>query len=376
MKITRVTPIVLADRYVLVRVETDEGVTGIGEASPMSAPLIVAALKHSLAPLAVGQDPLRIEALHERLAIGTYKLEGRLQMCALSGLELALWDLKGEALGVPVHQLLGGAYRDRVRMYLTITRDSPSAQANLAAQAVEAGFTAIKLQVSTRQGFDARPDTTMECVREVRAAVGDGVDLLLDANSAWSAPVAVRMCQALEPFNVLHLEQPVPERDLDALAYINQRTSIPITFGEEEFSLWRYKDAIVRGACEVVQPDPVKAGGLLTCQNVAHLAESFSKAFTPHDTSIHVGMAATLQLVAAVPNARGPQESRLFPPGRQRSSTRERTAYDAEAGSVVPHHILAEPFTIESDGCLPVPQKPGLGVELNQDVIKRYGVEA
>ncbi len=172
-----------------------------------------------------------------------------------------------------------------MRVYLTIARDTPPAQANLAAQAVEAGFTALKLQVSTRQGFDARPDTTLDGVRAVRAAVGDGVDLLLDANSAWSAPSAVRMCQALEPFNVLHLEQPVPERDLDALAYVNHHTSIPITFGEEDFSLWRYKDAIVRGACEVVQPDPIKAGGLLTCQKVAHLAEAFSKAFTPHDTS-------------------------------------------------------------------------------------------
>src|SRR5438128_9524592 len=147
MKITRVTPIVLDNRYVLVRVETDEGVTGYGEASPMNAPLIVAALKHSLAPLAVGQDPQRIEALYERLAIGTYKLEGRLQMCALSGIELACWDLKGKALGVPVHQLLGGAYRDRVRMYLTISRDTPLNQARIAALAVEAGFTALKLQV-------------------------------------------------------------------------------------------------------------------------------------------------------------------------------------------------------------------------------------
>src|SRR5436190_230546 len=331
MKITRVTPIVLADRYVLWTVETDEGVTVFGEASPMSAPLIVAAIKHSLAPLAAGQDPLCIEALSERLAIGTYKLEGRLQMCALSGLELACWDLKGKALGVPVHQLLGGAYRDRVRMYLTIARDTPTNQARIAAAAVEHGFTAIKLQVSTRQGFDARPDTTLDCVREVRRAIGDGVDLLLDANSAWSAPNAIRMCQQLEPFHVLHLEQPVPERDLDALAQVNQHTSIPITFGEEDYSLWRFRDAIVRGACEVVQPDPIKAGGLLTCQKVAHLAEAFSKAFTPHDTSIHLGMAATLQLVAAVPNARGPQESTLYPPGVQRSTMRERTPYDAEA---------------------------------------------
>jgi L-alanine-DL-glutamate epimerase-like enolase superfamily enzyme len=376
MKITRVTPIVLANRFVLVRVESDEGVTGYGEASPMSAPLIVAALKHSLGPLAVGQDPLRIEALHERLAVGTYKLEGRLQMCALSGLEQACWDLKGKALGVPVHQLLGGAYRDRVRMYLTIARDTPLNQARIAARAVETGFTALKLQISTRQGFDARPDTTLACVREVRTAVGEEIDLLLDANSAWSVPNAIRMCQALEPYHILHLEQPVPERDLDALAQVNQHTAIPITFGEEDYSLWRYKEAIVRGACEVVQPDPIKAGGLLTCLKIAHLAEAFSKAFTPHDTSVNLGMASTLQLVAAVPGARGPQESTLYPEGVRRPPTRERTAYEAEADGIVPRRILAEPFRIDADGCLAVPQGPGLGVTLDEDVLARFGVEA
>lgn len=361
MKITRITPIVVAERYVLVRVETDEGITGIGEASPMNAPLIVAAINHSLAPRAIGQDPLRSEALWEHLALGTYKIEGRLQSAALSGIELACWDIKGKALGVPVHQLLGGAYRDRVRMYVTLGRDTPLNQARLAAQAVEMGFTAVKIQVSTRQGFDARPDTTLDCVREVRAAIGDQVDLLVDANSAWSAPNAIRMCQALEPYNIWHLEQPVPERDLDALAQVNQATSIPITFGEEDYSLWRYKEAIVRGACEVVQPDPIKTGGLLVCQKVAHLAEAFSKAFTPHDTSVHVGMAATLHLVASVPHARGPQESTL-PPSR--------------SSKPVPNEIITTPFQLDRDGCLPVPQAPGLGVELNPDVLARYGVEA
>src|SRR5919108_2968055 len=361
MKISRITPLVLAGRYVLVRVETDEGVAGIGECSPMSAPLVVAALKHSLAPAAIGQDPLRIEALWERLMIGTYKVEGRLQAMALSGIEMACWDIKGKAFGVPVYQLLGGAYRDRVRMYATMDRDTPANMARLAERCLEAGFTAVKVKVATRQGFDARPDTTLECARAVRGAIGDGVDMLMDANSAWSVPNAIRMCRALEPYDVWHLEQPVPERDLDALAQVNQHTTIPITFGEEDFSLWRYRDAIVRGACEVVQPDPIKAGGLLTCQKVAHLAEAFGKAFTPHDTSMHVGMAATLQLVAAVPNARGPQECRL-PPTR--------------APAAVPDELLAEPFRLDADGCLAVPQRPGLGVELNEEIVRRYGVEA
>ena len=292
MKITRIRPLVFEDRYVIVRVETDEGLTGLGECSPMDARQVVTALTHSLAPLAVGLNPLDIETLWETLAVGTYKVEGRLQMMALSGIEIACWDLKGKALGIPVHQLLGGRYRERVRMYATMDRDTPENMARHAERCLAAGYTAVKVKVATRQGFDARPDSTLECARAVREAIGPERDMLMDANSAWSPPNAVRMCQALERFDVWHLEQPVPERDLEALVYVNQRTTIPITFGEEDYSLWRYKEAIVRGACEVVQADPVKTGGMLVCQKVAHLAEAFSKALTPHNTSVHVGMAA------------------------------------------------------------------------------------
>lgn len=288
-------------------------------------------------------------------------MEGRLQALSISGIEIACWDIKGKALGVPVYQLLGGAVRQRVRMYATISRDTPQNQAELAARCLDLGFTAIKLQVSTRQGFDARPDTTIECVRAVREVTGDDFDLLLDANSAWSVPNAIRMCRKLEPFEPLHLEQPVPERDLDALAQVNQQTTVPITFGEEDYSLWRFKEAIVRGACEVVQPDPIKTGGLLVCQKVAHLAEAFSKAVTPHSTSVHLGMAATLHFVAATAGARGPQECRL-PPVR--------------TPSPIPDEVLAEPFRLGPDGCLAVPQGPGLGVELNKEIVQRYGIEA
>jgi len=358
MKITRVTPIVIDQKDVLVRVETDEGITGYGEPSKVGTHLLAPAISQSIARLALGQDPTAIEALHERLMVGTYKIEGRLQAMAVAGVEMACWDIKGKASGLPLYQLLGGAYRDRVRMYATLKRDTPDAQARHAERCVEAGYTAIKLQVSTRQGFDARPDTTVDCVRAVRRAVGEDVDLLLDANSAWSVPNAIRMCQKLEEFEPLHLEQPVPERDLAALGQVNQATTIPITFGEEDYSLWRYKEAILLGACEVLQPDPVKAP-LLTCKKIAHLAEAFSKAFTPHDTSVHLGMAATLHLIASVPNARGPQECTLPP------------AQEKEDGS----RVLAQPFRLEKDGCLPVPQAPGLGVEIDEAALRRSGIE-
>jgi L-alanine-DL-glutamate epimerase-like enolase superfamily enzyme len=357
MKITRVTPVLFGTRTVLVRVDTDEGITGWGEPSKLGADLLVPAVR-SMAALALGQDPLAIEALHERLMVGTYKIEGRMQAMTVAGIEMACWDIKGKAAGLPLYQLLGGAYHGRVRMYGTIKRDTPGGQARRAERCLEAGFTAVKLLVSTRQGYDARPDTTIECVRAVRTAVGPDAEILLDANGAWSVPNAVRMCRALEEYEPYHLEQPVPERDMAALAQVNQATTIPITFGEEDYSLWRYKEAILSGAAEVLQPDPVKAP-LLTCKKVGVLAEAFSKAFTPHDTSVLHGMAAALHLVASVPSARGPQECTLPP------------AQDKEDGA----DVLSHPFRLERDGCLPVPQAPGLGVDLDERA-QRAAIEA
>ena len=357
MRITSITPVLIEEKFLLVRVDTDEGVTGWGEPSKVGVAQLVPALA-SAARLAMGLDPTAIEALYERLMVGAHKVDGRLQAMAIAGIEMACWDIKGKAAGLPLYQLLGGAYRDRVRMYATLKRDTPEAQARHAERCLEARYTAVKLQVSTRQGFDTRPDTTLDCVRAVRRVIGADRDLLLDANSAWSPSNAIRMCRKLEEHEPLHLEQPVPERDMAALAQVNQATTIPITFGEEDYSLWRYKEAIVLGAAEVLQPDPVKVS-LLVCKKVAALSEAFSKAFTPHDTSVHLGLAATLHLIASVPNARGPQECTLPP------------AQDKEDGS----GVLAELFRLDADGCLPVPQRPGLGVEPDPEKVRRHGRE-
>ena len=369
MKIKDIRPIVLAGRYVFVQVLTEDGISGIGQPSqtgPNNAKVMLSWIE-SLRNMLVGEDARDIERLWEKMLIGTYKAQGRAMSMAISGVEIALWDILGKSAGLPVCRLLGGVYRDKVRMYATLTRDkNPGNMARRAAAAVESGFTAVKAQVSTRWGFDAKPDTTIESVRLIRKAIGDDVDLIVDANSAWTVPTAIRMCRDLEPFRILFLEQPVPERDLDALAAVNKATDIPITFGEEDWSLWRYKDAIVRGAAEVLQADPIKAAGILTCKKVAILAEAFSKMYTPHNTSKTIGMAATLQIVASVPNARYPHECLIIPKAVQTNPQR-----NISAGDEINRHLLQNPFEVVN-GRIAVPQGPGLGVELNPDIVKKY----
>lgn len=356
MKITQIQPVVLDGRFVLVRVETDEGLVGYGECSPMNAPIVAAIIEHAVRPLALNEDPFAIERLMQRLHIGTYKIEGRALAIAISGLELALWDLKGKALGMPAYEFLGGKVRDRVPLYATIVRDTPLAMARRAAACIDAGFRSLKLMISTIFGFDTDPDTSVDVVREVRSAIGDDVELMLDANSAWTVPRAIAQCRRLAPFNIRYIEQPVPERDLDALAAVRRGSPIPLTFGEEDFSLWRYKDALLREAADFVQPDPLKAGGLLACKKVAILAEAFSRDCVPHNTQVNIGFAATLHLVASTPNCRGAQECWILP-GRGRDPLRD--------------ELLEVPFQV-SGGEVAVPTGPGLGVTVNEHILQRY----
>ncbi|AQG79099.1 mandelate racemase/muconate lactonizing enzyme family protein [Spirosoma montaniterrae] len=381
LKIKDVRTIVLADRLTLVQIFTDQGVVGFGECSPMSAKIIaetVSVMRDTL----LGEDPRNIEYLWERLYINTYKLEGRSAGIALSGIDLALWDILGKVANLPVHNLMGGAYRSVVPVYSTLFRESsPENMARRAQAAVASGFTTLKLQVATRWGFDAKPDTSIAVIEAVRKAVGDQIDLVVDANSGWSVPTAIRRCRDMEPYRISWLEQPTPERDLAAVAEICRATDIPMGFGEEEWSVWRFKDALVAGAADILQPDPIKSSGLTGCKKVAVLAEAFSKTLTPHNTSRHLGMAATLHLIAASPNARSPHECTILPdeaaakPMDQNASRKTTEASFAprasDAEDVLRRELLTEPFVVRNSA-LTVPTGSGLGVKLNVNVVKKY----
>lgn len=354
MKITRVTPLLL-DPTLLVRVETEGGPVGWGECSPMNSRVIAAHVRHSLAPIVEGRDPFDIEALVEDMFVRTYKIAGQSQAMAVSGIEIALWDIMGKALGVPIYKLLGGAYRKRIRMYASsMRRDiSPRDEADRLAQLVqEQGFTAVKVRVGETYGFDAdaAPGRSVAVVREVRARLGDDIEIMVDGNSCFTASRAIELGRRLEEFNIFHFEEPCPYTDLDATAQVAHALDVPVAGGEQDWDLRRFREMMEKRAVDIVQPDVIKAGGFSMCRKVAALAEAFGCVCTPHQTQ-PLGTVATLHLVAATPCCRYSQEYNIEP-------------------HPVGNTLFKNPVEI-LDGHMSVPEGPGLGVEINEDVLAR-----
>ena len=357
MKIKRVEPLHVGPNL-LVRVETEDGVIGYGECSPMNVRLVAAHIEHALGPLVVGFDPFDVEAIVEKMFVSTYKLAGQSMAMAASGVEIALWDIMGKALGQPIYKLLGGAYRKEIPMYASsMRRDiTPVEEARRLAGLVEKhGFKAVKVRVGSTFGFDkdAWPGRSIELVKEVRAALGDEIQIMVDANSCYSAPRAIELGRALERYRIFHFEEPCPYWDLDSTAKVARALDMPVAGGEQDWDLRRFKEMLQKEAVDIVQPDLIKAGGFSACRKIAALAEAFGCVCAPHQTQ-PFGTVANLHLVAGTPNCRYFQEYNIEPHPLRDS-------------------LFKEPILEVRDGCLTVPEGPGLGVEINEEVVRRAG---
>ncbi|MGC9970472.1 MAG: mandelate racemase/muconate lactonizing enzyme family protein [Bryobacteraceae bacterium] len=338
---------VSADGYIYYKVFTDGGIIGIGEPSPSGGAINADYLHKTLKPLLIGMNVFEIEKIWEKLYLGTYKIRGQGVSMAISGVDIALHDIVGKALGVPVYQLLGGLYRDRIRMYASFTnRERPAKeQAVLCARMVEQGYSATKIKIAARHGFDSRPlEVDKELVREVRSAIGGKIDLMVDANSGYSVARAIQMGRYLESQNVFWFEEPVPFTDIEGTAKVAAALDIPIAGGEQDHTRYDFHKLIAAGALDIIQADVTKAGGLSECKKIAAMADAAGLFYSPHDTSWNIGLAACLHLVASTPCCRYAQEFITEP--------REGRA-----------PFLKEPFQPDR-GYLAVPQKPGLGIEV------------
>jgi L-alanine-DL-glutamate epimerase-like enolase superfamily enzyme len=329
-------------KQILVRVTTDDGITGWGECFAYGAPLAVGnVVDEALAPLVVGQDPMRIEHLTDRMhrALMIWGRRG-LAMFAQSGVELALWDLAGKARGVPVYQLLGGLCRPETRVYASLLRYERPAQVREAVTAMRGlGYTAIKLH-----------QVDVVSVAEARAAAGDDVELMLDTNCPWTVEEAIAMGRRLEPYGLRWLEEPVwPPEDYAGLARVRASVRVPIACGENEATAHAFQQILAAGAADIVQPSMTKVGGLGEMKKIATLAAAANVTFVPHSFYFGPGLAATVHLAASTPGV-----SLLeFPPG------------DLEAP------LLAEPVR-RVGGAVLVSDRPGLGADPNPDVLTRY----
>ncbi len=329
-------------KQVIVRVLTDEGLEGVGETFAYgSPPAVAAAVEDALKPLLVGQDAGRVEYLANLMQrSGVNYARAGLGMYAIGGVEMALWDLLGKARGLPVYELLGGLVRPRLRAYASMMRyDAPADVAAACERLVARGYTLLKLH-----------QTDVESVRAAREAVGPDIGLMLDANCPWTPGEALEFARALEPYNLRWLEEPVwPPEDRDGLARVRRESPIPIAAGENESSVFGFRDLIATGAADVLQPDVPKAGGIGETQKILALATAANLPVALHSWFYGPALAATLHVAAAMGGA----------------MPVEVAEGELEAPTFAPAIVVR-------DGWVEPPIGPGLGVEVDEETLRRY----
>jgi len=358
MKITDVKATPLKTGTIIVQVFTDQGIMGIGECSPMNTAVIAHFVNTALKPLAVGQNPLEIDKLWNKMTFSTYKLgvQGA-QPEAIAGVDIALWDILGKVTGLPIHTLLGGAYRDKVLMYASIGGGGgmrPEGMAKNVERFLKLGFKAIKIRMDwgvMRQ--DADPVKDIEMFRQVRSITGDTIPLSFDANNGYSVSTAIQQGRKFEELGIYHYEEPVAQYDYAGLAAVADALDVPVAAGEHEYTRWQFRDLIAQGKVDIIQPDVVKCGGISEMRKIAVLGSVYDKQFVPHQTQPTIGTAASLHVCAALPNATRPQEY-----------SGDKPELDA---------IFKEPLVFK-DGYIDVPSKPGLGLELIESKMKALAV--
>lgn len=358
MKITRLQTWKVPPRWQFLKIETDAGIAGWGEPVIEGRADTVAAAVAELADYLVGRDPLRIEDHWQALYRGGFYRGGPVLMSAISGIDQALWDIKGRFHGAPVHELMGGACRDRIRVYSWIGGDRPSEVADGARAAKERGFSAIKMNACDElQIVDSftKVDAVLERVAAVRDACGAGLDIAIDFHGRVHAPMAKVLLRELEALRPLFVEEPVLSEQFDHLKELARFTAIPIATGERMYSRWGFKDVIAQGAANIIQPDLSHAGGITECKKIASMAEAYDVALAPHCPLGPIALAACLQIDATCHNA-FIQEQSL---GMHYNVANDLLDY------------LADPGVFGyKDGFMTIPTGPGLGIEVNEAVVE------
>ena len=355
MKIVSVECLVLEKSHPFVFIHTDEGVTGIGECFRRQPSITKSVIENVLAPSIIGKDPVQTESRFRDMAQAGNALEiGGAIWIGIAGLDIAMWDLRGKALGLPIYELLGGKVREQMPVYASsMKRDmTPLEEAKRAISFVEKGYSAYKLHSAVPGKIDDPADQTINTVSEVRKAVGDDIDILVDVNGAYSVHNSIEIGKQLEELGVFHFEEPRPHYDLDGLAQVSDALTIPIASGEMIYSFYEYRDLMLRGRIDIVQPDIVKTPGFTTLIKIAHMAEAIGVPITCHNTQPTISTVAHAHFVVATQGVPYKQE------------------YNIEHISIRDENpILAEPLNIK-DGLMDVPDGPGLGVELDMNMVR------
>lgn len=358
MKITKLTTFLVPPRWCFLKIETDEGISGWGEPVLEGRAASVAAVVDELADYLTGKDPFLIEDHWTVLYRAGFYRGGGLHMSALAGIDQALWDIKGKAFGVPVHQLLGGKLRDRIRVYSWIGGDRPADTAQAARDVAARGFTAVKMNGTEELQFvdsHAKIDAVIARVQAIREALGPDFGIAVDFHGRVHRPMAKVLAKELEPYRLMFIEEPVLSEHAEALKDIASQTSTPIALGERLFSRWDFKKILSEGLCDIVQPDPSHAGGITETRKIAAMAEAYDVALALHCPLGPIALAANLQLDAVCYNAFIQEQS---------------LGIHYNQGNDLLDYVADRSVFDYADGFVAIPDGPGLGIEVNEDYVK------
>ncbi|MHB8902227.1 MAG: galactonate dehydratase [Thermoguttaceae bacterium] len=343
LKITRLETFLVKPRWLFLKIHTDAGIVGLGEPILEGRAKTCAAAVEEIAPYLVGKDPRRVVHHWQAIYRHAFYRGGPILTSVLSGIDQALWDIKGKALGVPVYELLGGPTRDRVRVY------HHASTPERIREGLQRGFTAFKagpgeLARSGRIENKATVDQVAENFAALREAGGPEADIAVDFHGAVSPQTARLYIKALEPYQPLFIEEPVACQDVDILADIARGTHLPIAAGERVFTKWGFRELLEKRAASILQPDLCHAGGITECRIIAGMAEAWYAMIAPHNPLGPISLAAGIQLAAAIPNFLCQEQVSLG------------------------DGYLKQPFQVEN-GYIPLPAGPGLGIELDDEAL-------
>ncbi len=347
MKITSIKTYPVKPRWMFLKIETDEGLVGWGETLGDKARLHAEAV-HSFEQHLIGQDPRRVIHQWQSLYRGAFWRGGPTLNAAISGLEMAMWDILGKSLSVPVFQLLGGAVRDRIRVYPHLPGGrTPEEMARNAKILVERDYTGFKFtplgkcHTVERYSF---VEAAAAKVQAVRAAVGMDIDFMIDFHGEVGPAMAVLLEEALRPYRPMFIEEPTLPENVDAMARLACQFKTPIATGERLFTKWGFREVLEKGAAQILQPDPCICGGIFEARTIAAMAETYYAGVAPHNPYGPVNLAAALQVDACTPN------------------------FTIQEFVQLGEGYLKEPFVVK-DGYIDLPTKPGLGIEVDEEFV-------
>ena len=358
MKITNYELFMVKPRWLFLKISTDEGFFGWGEPIVEGKAAAVKAAVGEYMTYLIGKDPLRIEQHWQAMYRANFYRGGPILMSAISGIDQALWDIKGKYYNIPIHEMLGGSCRDKLRVYRWIAGDRPGGVLEQAKEALTQGYTAIKMNATDEMHYiDSfkKVEESVSRVASIRQELGYDLDVALDFHGRVHKGMAKVLAKELEPYHPMFIEEPVMPQNNEALKEIASSTTIPIATGERMFSRWEFKNLFESGYVSIVQPDLSHAGGISECKKIATMAEAYDVAIAPHCPLGPIALASCIQVDCCSPNALIQEQS---------------LGIHYNEGNELLHYLKDDSLLQYENGYVNVPKGAGLGITVDEEAVR------